>query len=463
MLPKRNYFILIAGIYIIFSCSFRSQKELIKTNRSSSGAKGIVNFSYTLLDTPLPGEISQDLLQDLSQIEPKYVQFSIEEEDGSIVFNRKKMELERIAGSDPVSYRPIETFTMKMGEYRVTEFLIQNKNNTVILASPLKGSEKAETFGNSLPRPFSHKTETLLPMPVAMALPGEEEKFGYGAGFVLDEAVSLTIEILDQDSAPVEEVKLQVETKMHEVILTTTLKKGEQTISIPSSSEKFILSFTKDGYEDLKKDVDLQTLEQLGGNPFLQVTLVEKVADKPDLEPDPKPDPEPEPDPKPDPKPTGETIDGFKLYLSNCQSCHKKIGTTKKRGATVARIKAGFNLAQMSSLKGKFNDDELVAIEQALATEIDVFIYPGKAKNGGHIWSSHGLSGIAPGTTVNFINKDPNGPNHMIHVNGPMHQDDDLKPGDTYTVDFPVDANTKFWCHHHENADHAQSVSNTGK
>ena len=66
---------------------------------------------------------------------------------------------------------------------------------------------------------------------------------------------------------------------------------------------------------------------------------------------------------------SNSNIDGANLYKEYCQRCHKPLNDSTKKGATVGRIKSGMNEKSMQFLKSKLNDQELQAIEKALAVK----------------------------------------------------------------------------------------------
>lgn len=452
---RRNLYIGLFGISLVcasifLACSFTPLSENIKKNNSTEIAR---QFSFSF---KVP---SSSAANGTGLGKPNSIQFTLQNSSGATLFSQKNLVLE--LDSKTGSYNPIEILSLDEGRYSLTEFIVRDKNNKIVYASPVKNSDKANGISKILPITFSHDLDTVLEPSVVIAVPGDEKNFGYkeesfnykeekpgdseepvtGSDFF-----SITIEFVDEKDSPISNVSLAVSTKQHSEIFKTILEKSSNTVSIPNSREILILSFTKTGYKSTSQEINLESFTNVAGKSTLQITMEEKVSDPPP------------------PEPIEKAIDGFKLYVTNCQSCHGKIGASAKRDATVARIKNGFNKPAMKNLQGKFSQSDLIALEKALAREIDVMIHPGTAENGGHVWSSHGLSGIAPGTTVHFINNDPDGPEHRIHVSiGSLHQDGNLLPGETYTVKFPADANTKFWCHNHESGEHGQSITNSEK
>ena len=90
-----------------------------------------------------------------------YVVITIENGNGEIVSNSEKLELYNMGG-----YFISQPLSILTGTYRLTRFLVLDADNSVLYASPVKGSDKAFLVENPLPLAFSaedDKTTKLVP------------------------------------------------------------------------------------------------------------------------------------------------------------------------------------------------------------------------------------------------------------------------------------------------------------
>jgi len=161
-------------LIIVFCCVFSScNKETNEDNR----ADGNIIFSYKSVSNVSKKALSPNLKQDSSAVEtPQAVIVSIIDNFGNVVKNMEEIPLYNMNGnfiSKPLS--------LKKGSYKLSDFLVVDKNGNVLYLCPKEGSPKAYLVSDPLPVEFSvSKNEVTKVNVEVLKNTGETpEEYGY--------------------------------------------------------------------------------------------------------------------------------------------------------------------------------------------------------------------------------------------------------------------------------------------
>ncbi|MGC4022517.1 MAG: hypothetical protein QM734_11515 [Cyclobacteriaceae bacterium] len=108
---------------------------------------------------------------------PAYVLISINDNQSKVVCENKKLPLLSF-GQGYVS----EDLQLKVGNYKLTKFLVLDSNDKIIYATPLEGSELTKYVDDPLPMDFTvteNGTATVTPQVLAVEDTDNPESFGY--------------------------------------------------------------------------------------------------------------------------------------------------------------------------------------------------------------------------------------------------------------------------------------------
>ncbi len=161
-------------LLIVFCCVFSScNKEPNENNR----ADGNIVFSYKSVSNVSKKALSPNLKQDSSAVEtPQAVIVSIIDNFGNVVKNMEEVPLYNMNGnfiSKPLS--------LKKGSYKLSDFLVIDKNGNVLYLTPKEESPKAYLVSDPLPVEFNvSKNEVTKVNVEVLKNTGETpEEYGY--------------------------------------------------------------------------------------------------------------------------------------------------------------------------------------------------------------------------------------------------------------------------------------------
>ena len=145
---------------------------------------------------------------DISDV--RYVQFSIESEDGTIAFTKEQLEVLEFSG-EFIS----EPFALEVGDYQLTEFFLLDDEGNVLFATPKEGSELAKLVDDPLVIDFEATEDEVnkLTPEVVTTEASSAADFGYGAfGFEVAEffEIQLTVMVYNEDDQNYELVEAEL-------------------------------------------------------------------------------------------------------------------------------------------------------------------------------------------------------------------------------------------------------------
>jgi hypothetical protein len=147
---------------LFFSC---------KKEKTSPNAQGQAEFSIGI--SQLKSLSGDTIASNLA-----YVIVSIEDANGNTVKNSEKIELYNMSGN--YISKPLG---LLVGNYKLTRFLVLDRNNNVVYASPIVGSAKAYLVKNPLAISFSVSLNAVTKVvpEVLKAIDSKPEDFGYAS------------------------------------------------------------------------------------------------------------------------------------------------------------------------------------------------------------------------------------------------------------------------------------------
>jgi len=160
--------LLIALSCLVTSCS-KEKNEDYKTT-------GTLTFSYSSILNQSKKVLGQDLKGDSSTVDiPHTIVVSITDNSGKLVYNMEEIPLYNMNGnyiSKPIS--------LEQGSYKLTDFLVLDKNGNVLYLAPKEGSSKAYLVSDPLPIDFNVSKDNVTKVSVEVLKNTGEDPSQYG-------------------------------------------------------------------------------------------------------------------------------------------------------------------------------------------------------------------------------------------------------------------------------------------
>jgi hypothetical protein len=154
-------------VFFVVSFVFTSCNE---DDTFDPNAKGELMLSFTKT------EISSKLDAKINDIEPTELLISLENQAGEVIYKNEKIELFKFNDSY------ISTvISLKVGDYRLTEFMVVDANNNIVYVTPKEGSDKAYLVDNPLSIEYSILEDEVIKIsPEVLSVENiSPEEFGY--------------------------------------------------------------------------------------------------------------------------------------------------------------------------------------------------------------------------------------------------------------------------------------------
>lgn len=181
----------------------------------------------------------------------KKIIVSIENEDGTIIFDFKAINLFRFNNvflSEPIALRP--------GNYKVTTFFVVADNDSILYLTPREGSELAYLVADPLPVNFSVLKDqtTKVAIEVISATIGKPEDFGYATfSFEKVETFNLLISIFifdeDSNNFKLTDANLSVYDDNNKFLLESQLQSLTNCVVLRDGLSNYTISVVKEGYQ----------------------------------------------------------------------------------------------------------------------------------------------------------------------------------------------------------------------
>lgn len=248
MKPTNLQLLIISSLLIIGMLS------TCKKDTNESNSQGVVKFTFQ-------NEISTQKLKSAntdSLTIPVAIFVSITTTDGEVVYDNKKLELINFEGSyftNAIGFAP--------GDYILTEFMVVNKNNTLLYATPKIGSKLESLVNRPLPFNFqiSPSSYNTLDPEVVEAANFSAEELGYKSfNFNIVKAIKFLVSVVCQSQSGVNNVctSAYITVNGNKTELTSSLNQ----VYTKDDAKKYILKVWRSGYFPW---TDTLTATQLAG------------------------------------------------------------------------------------------------------------------------------------------------------------------------------------------------------
>lgn len=232
---------------------------------TSSRKNANVQFGFTLMGDSSGGRV---------QTAAKSVLVTIEDDNGEIIFEKKKLVLYEFGG-DYIS----EVISLAIGDYQLTEFFVLNDNDEIIYATPLEGAPLAYLVQDPLPLPFTILREQTLKLvaEVIAIEDGTADDFGYST-FSFDVVKTFTFSVA---AFAYQDLSENFELTSADILVTTdgtpeALYSGELTpetnyVRIRDGYASYTVTVAKSGYETFVQTFTAAELRAFTGSNILTV------------------------------------------------------------------------------------------------------------------------------------------------------------------------------------------------
>jgi hypothetical protein len=257
MKTKYFYPIVLALILVMFSCN-KKEDGIIQIKSS-------IEFTFALdKQEELLKSAQTDTVTDATDIV-----LSIETPDGKVVLSNKRLSISK-NDSNYIS----EPFEIEAGTYKLTKFLVINKENMVIHAVPYGYSKKSDPNDDLLPLSFSIENSQAVKMKlqVTNAIGKNPQDLGY-ASFSFDQEPTFDVMIGVYTYNPegqgfsMTNAKLTIE-EDSKIIFDQDIQSDISKVTIKEGQGKYIFTVSKDGYNTWKDTLAAYNLVKYSVNPF---------------------------------------------------------------------------------------------------------------------------------------------------------------------------------------------------
>ena len=143
---KKLYFLLLACLLVLISCSSDNEESTLPIERNPIAVEGKQVFQIEIKE--ITAKTSTGNIQ--KNLEPAYVLLSIDDTNGIAVLTREKIALVK----EGENYKTAE-ITLNSGSYTLTEFIVTDSDDVVISMAPRDTSVLAQFANKTLPFDFS--------------------------------------------------------------------------------------------------------------------------------------------------------------------------------------------------------------------------------------------------------------------------------------------------------------------
>ncbi|MDP4207579.1 MAG: LamG domain-containing protein [Bacteroidota bacterium] len=234
-MKKLCFLSLVMLVLAITSCKKENAKD----------SNGTVEFSVSLGSSSLLKSTSAD-----STAVASAIVVTIEDLNGKVLYNSERVELYNMNGSyisKPLSLVP--------GNYKLTKFMVVDKNSNVLYLTPVSGSAKAYLVNKPLAISFAvAKDQTTKISPEVISAKGSQpQDFGYATfsfNVVKTFNFLMGVFVYNSTSQNFELTSATVTVSSDSSsTFTKTIKAVTDTFTVRDGLSRYILKVTKDGYQ----------------------------------------------------------------------------------------------------------------------------------------------------------------------------------------------------------------------
>lgn len=256
---------LIATFIIIFSCEKDINDEVVNSNEER-------NIEFNISFTDKKNKLKSKQKPSLN--EAKQIVLTIQKKSGeSTDYTSKKIELYKI-GNEFFSQK----LSLKLGNYKITEFFLLDDNNNIIYVVPLASSKQAQNISSPLPINFSIAKDKITPIAVeVLSTHGlKAEDFGL-AGLPFSEVKTYSFLINVSEKGQMDSLlTAPLNIKSGAYSFSQSLEAiANNIVTIKSGYSDYTLTISKDGFSQFSH---LYTIDSLKKHASIPLTIeLEKI------------------------------------------------------------------------------------------------------------------------------------------------------------------------------------------
>jgi len=258
--------LLIALCCFVTSCT--------KENNDNSKTTGTITFSYNSILNKSAKTLSQDVKGDSSNVDiPQTIVISITDNSGNLVYNLEEIPLYNMNGnyiSKPIS--------LEKGNYKLTDFLVVNKDGKVLYLAPKEESPKAYLVSDPLPIGFNVNKDQVTKVGVEVIKNTGEDpiEFGYTTfSFNVVDVINFHVGVFiyNDSNQNFELTTANIEIQKDGTrIYDNTLYPITASISLRKDVGVYTVIIKKDGYQDYILTLTLSDLQgYTANNPLVAI------------------------------------------------------------------------------------------------------------------------------------------------------------------------------------------------
>jgi len=254
---KKLFFIplLISFLFIVTSCQ--------KDDNNTPKASGKITFNYTSIVNGLKKASSQNLTDSSSNSgTPAAIIISITDNSGNVVTNMEEVPLYNMNG-----YYISRPISLEQGGYKLSDFLVVDKDGNVLYITPKEGSPKAYLVNDPLPIEFNVVKDQVTNVPVeVLENTGETpEEYGYTTfSFNVIDVINFYVSVFTYSDLnhnfELTNSEIQIfkdNSKIYEGTLSATIN----NIQLRNEAGDYSIVVSKSGYKNYTTSLTLSDLQ----------------------------------------------------------------------------------------------------------------------------------------------------------------------------------------------------------
>ncbi len=263
-------------VFMVFGFACTSSKSGSSSSSSSSAETGYIKFNVSGSTLQSKLNIVRSVLRSTTATKEDAAKLlvSIEDDSGNVIYTDKELTLYAM-GSDFIS----APLSLEIGKnYSLTKFLVVDKNNNTLFATPTKDSTKASLVTNPLPISLNNITKdaTVKTTPEVIAIDtSSAQEFGYGSfDFTIIDTFKILMAVQIYNST---EKNWELTTSDYEFLSSDnkTLNSGSleaetSVIYLPHNGySEYTLKVTKTGFETYQNTFSLTVIKNYTNDPLI--------------------------------------------------------------------------------------------------------------------------------------------------------------------------------------------------
>lgn len=268
MKMKKHY--LIPLFFALCCMAISCNKEEIESKK----ATGTITFSYSSIINSAKKALGENLKDSsTASVVPAAIIVSITDATGNMVSNMEEIPLYNMSGN--YISKPI---ALERGSYKLSDFLVVDKDGNVIYLTPKEGSSMAYLVSDPLPIEFSVSKDQVTKVNVeVLANEGQSpEEFGYTTfSFDVVKVFSFNVSVFTYNDTTQNFQLTNSEIEIYKdssKIYANTLSAIENAIALREEAGSYTVVIKKDGYQAYSTSFTLSDLQEYtASNPLIVI------------------------------------------------------------------------------------------------------------------------------------------------------------------------------------------------